>query len=430
MEEEHREWERKRDEEELAEQRHRAEWIAELKANPERVRHPAGLKPGDFSNDQYHLLFSIDSGGHLSDREHGANWSALIPEFGEAVASAYRDAALGHWRSYIVPLRSEGADTSSTPYSLIFAMAGLTIEARENEAFPAGLSMDEVRQATRYITWELNGFPDWFETLYRAHPEVGFEAVRKELLWELQHHNEDATLHYVLHDILYHAPWLHSEVAPLIFEWLLAHQMPNADGLRYSLAILAGGGLAPNALAELARKKLKGAGTPAWQRPHWFALWIDTEPDTGIPALEQELSSAESAESASELAQRTIVALLGERHGSGSKFRAFRTPVHLKNLYVLMHRHVRAADDIERAGKGVYSPTLRDNAQDARNSLFNMLFEVPGEETYEAIKALEQEHPEPTYRRWMALRARQRAVADADEPLWSVEEVPAFSKPK
>jgi hypothetical protein len=71
---------------------------------------------------------------------------------------------------------------------------------------------------------------------------------------------------------------------------------------------------------------------------------------------------------------------------------------------------------------------MRDNAQDARNTLFNMLTEVPGPDAYAAMKALEQEHPEPEYRTWMALRARQRAAQDADEPLWSVEQVREFAK--
>jgi hypothetical protein len=117
---------------------------------------------------------------------------------------------------------------------------------------------------------------------------------------------------------------------------------------------------------------------------------------------------------------------VGDRHGTGSRLGKFRTAAHLKRLYVLMHRHIRVADDIDRSGKGVYSPTLRDNAQDARNLLFNMLSEVPGPETYAAIKALELEHPEPSYGRWMARRARERAIADADEPAWNAEDVDAF----
>ena len=74
---------------------------------------------------------------------------------------------------------------------------------------------------------------------------------------------------------------------------------------------------------------------------------------------------------------------------------AYRNAQDLETLYELMHRYIRVADDIERAGKGVYSPTTRDNAQDARNTLFNMLTAVPGPDTFAAMKALEQDHPEP-----------------------------------
>jgi hypothetical protein len=105
---------------------------------------------------------------------------------------------------------------------------------------------------------------------------------------------------------------------------------------------------------------------------------------------------------------------------------AYRNARDLKSLYVLMHRYIRAADDIERANRGVYSPTLRDDAQEARNRLFTLLAAVPGAETYAAMKALENDHPEPDYRRWMARSARGRATIDADEPLWTVGQVLAF----
>ena len=94
-----------------------------------------------------------------------------------------------------------------------------------------------------------------------------------------------------------------------------------------------------------------------------------------------------------------------------------------------MQRYIRIAEDVDRIGKGAYSPTLRDNAQDARSALFNMLVEVPpGAEAYAAMKALEEEHPEPNYRRWMAVKARQRATQDADESLWSTEQVRDFAR--
>jgi len=425
MDVEHRRWKREHEKRERKDKKNRADWVRALKADPDRILHPAGLKPGEFSRDQYNLLASSMSGGISTSREDGANWQALIPEFGESVARAYRDAAVAHWRAYRPELRSEGADTGSTPYALIFAMTGLVIEASEDSAFAQRLTPDEARLAFRYVTWELNGFPAWFEQLYRAFPEIGREAVAKELGWELEHSAAEHPLHYILHDILYHAPWLHTQVSPLILDWLRTNEMPNADGLRYCLNILTSGGTAPEALAELAAAKAENTAR-AEQRPRWFALWVDTDPATAIPQLETALETLPPND-ASDFAQDFIVGLLGDRHGTGTRVGAYRNAQDLKVLYIHMHRFIRVAEDIERAGKGVYSPTLRDNAQRARNTLFNMLVEVPGSEAYAAIKALEAEHPEPGYRRWMAVRARERATMDADEPAWTAEQVRDFS---
>jgi hypothetical protein len=425
MEAERRRWERQSNARDRREKKNRADWVRALKANPDRVLHPIGLEPGEFSRDQYYLLGSVMSDGVSTSREDGANWRALIPEFGEPVARAFRDAAIAHWRAYRPTLRSEGGDAGSTPYSLIFAMTGLAIEASEDSAFAQRFSMEEAQLAFRYVTWELNGFPSWFEPLYRAFPDIGRDAVIAELIWELEHSVAEYPLHYILDDILYHAPWLHGDVAPLILDWLRTHDMPNAIVLHHCLNILTGGGAAPDDLVMLAAKKSKGT-TLIEQRPRWFALWADTDPGAAIPALEVVLEQLSPGD-ASDFAQQFIVGLLGDRHGTGTRVGAYRNARDLKSLYVLMHRYIRIAEDIDRIGKGAYSPTLRDNAQDARSNLYNMLLEVPGAEAYAAMKALEKEHPEPGYRGWMAVKARQRAAQDADEPLWSTEQVRDFA---
>jgi hypothetical protein len=112
----------------------------------------------------------------------------------------------------------------------------------------------------------------------------------------------------------------------------------------------------------------------------------------------------------------------------GPYFGCFRQAEHLKSLYVLMHRYIRAKEDINRAGGGVYSPELRDDAQDARNRLFNLIAEIPGKTSYTVIKQLVQEHPDPDYRPWMAKQAYIRAEEDGDLEPWSAEQVSAFDK--
>lgn len=420
-------WKRKNDARNRKEKQDRADWVREIKADPDRVLHPPDLKPGEMSNDQYHLLHSVISSGDSTSHKDFANWRSLISEFGESVARAYRDAAIAHWRTYQPTLRSEGGgNTGSTPYSLIFAMAGLAIEAGEDRAFSQQLSKDEARLAFRYITWELNGFPSWFESLFHAFPDIGRDAVMTELSWELEHIVAEQPLHYILHDILYHTPWLHSEVAPFIHEWLRTHEMHNVTSLNYCLNILTGGSIKAENLATLAAEKSKGTMLVE-QRPRWFALWVDTDPSAAIPALIATLEELPLSD-ASAFAQQFIVGLLGDHHGTGTRVGAYRNARDLKMLYILMHRYILVADDIDRSGKGAYSPTLRDNAQDARSTLFNMLYEVPGAGAYEAMKELEEEHPEIDYRKRMAARARQRATQDADEPLWSIEQVRDFAR--
>ncbi len=425
MQAEDRKWKREREARESKEQRDRADWVRALKLDPDRVRFPKGLNPGEFSGDQYHLMHSVREEGIARDRDWGSAWRQLTPEFGEAVALAYRDAAVAFWRPYVPGLQSEGAATGSTPFALIFAMAGIAIEFDETENFFTALSDEDVRHALRYVTWELNGFPRWFEPLYRSHPKAGLEAIAKELIWELEHSKADQPTHHILHDILYHAPWLHADVAPLILDWLRANDMRNADNLRYCLNILSSSGVSPEELGTLAKAKLS-TGVDAEQRPRWYALWVDNAPDDAIPTLEAELDGL-GDEAGSSFAQLFVVSLLGDRHGTGNRTGAFKTAGHLKVLYILMHRFIKASDDINRANGGVYSPTLRDDAQDARNNLFNLLSSEPGPDTYAAIKALEKDHPEPSYRQWMAKRARERAIADADESVWDAGQVPAFA---
>lgn len=427
-EEEHAEYLRKRDEERKREKQARDTWIAELRSNPDRVRYPSNLKPGEWSGDQYWLMHELYNSRSSTDRSEYANWQALIPNFGEAVAHAYRDAAVNLWRNYVPDLRSEGGKSDSTPYVLIFAMAGLEIEATENPEFPRNLDDAKVRHALRYITWELNGFPSWVERMYQAFPDLVEDAVIRELIWELENTVSGKPMHYILHDLVYHAPWLHASIAPVILEWVEANPTRINTNRHYCMQILVNGGIDPARLAGLASRQIAQTKDPE-SIPWWYALRVDCDPVNGIPEVEKWLSCLNEAE-AKHGAQLFVTALMGDRHmrERGPNIGNFHTVKHLKSLYILMHRYIRAKEDITRAGGGVYSPGLRDDAQDARNRLFNLLSEIPGKESYTAVKQLIHEHPDPDYRPWMAKLAHKRAEEDGDLEPWSAEQVSAFDK--
>lgn len=423
----HVEWQRKVERRNREEQQRKSDWIGRLKANPDLVRNPPGVPPGDVSWDQIWLLRHVEGDGFGTDRAQGANWRLLIEEYGEDVAVAYRDAAMRRWRRCEPGLRSEGAHTNSIPWSVVFAMAGLEIEAMEVEGFPDHLCVSEVRQALRYIVWELNGFPSWLESMHRAHPEPTMEAIETELFWELAHTEPGQSMHYILHDLAVYSPWLHGSLVGPLLNWLRKSDPPSDDALVHILRILKGGCSDPAVLAALAEAKAKH-GRMGEHRAYWYAIWVDAHPGTGVEAVTNYLAALER-EVGSRVAQIFVTALIGTGHGmsGGPRFDYFLTPRHLKRLYVLMHEHVRASEDIDRIGKGAYSPELRDHAQEARNRLFQLLSEIPGKETYVALTELIEDHPDPNRRPWMAKRAYDRARTDGDVEFWTEEQVHDFS---
>lgn len=428
-EEEHTEYQRRRDEEEMREKQAREMWIAELHANPDRVRNPSNIKPGEYTNDQYWLMLELRNIHSSTERSEYANWQALIPDFGEAVAHAYHDAVVKHWRHYLPTLRSEGTRTdNSIPWGLTLAMAGLEIEATDTPDFPNNLNESEVRHALRYITWQLNGFPCWFEQMYQAFPELVEEAVVKELNWELENTDSDKPMHYILHDLVYHVPWLHTSMATVILEWVIKNPNRIDANRHYCLEIMVKGGIEPVRLAELACQQITQSNDPqiiSW----WYALRVNCDPDSSIHEVTQWLSDLDE-ETATRSAQIFITALMGGHHvrDGSPHIGLFRTAEHLKSLYVLMHRYIQTREDINRADGGVYSPGLRDDAQDARNRLFKLLSEIPGKASYTAIKQLIDEHPEHNHRLWMVKHAYTRAEEDGDLEAWTSEQVSTFDR--
>lgn len=198
----------------------------------------------------------------------------------------------------------------------------------------------------RYVPWELNGFPTWLEKAYRDRPEVVSDAMLRELAWDLE--REEAQRSYMLHDIAYYAPWLHAEIAEWVINWLEANNARDADVLRKAIFI-ASSTTDSTRLSALARAKLEVQSCIA-EHAKWFAVWVDIDADEAIAHLERWLGSLTAGE-ASTAAQHFITELIGSSRSEnlGTRFESHRASAHLKRLYVLMHQHITANTDINRA---------------------------------------------------------------------------------
>ncbi len=249
-----------------------------------------------------------------------------------------------------------------------------------------------------------------------------------KLKWELDCADSEEQKHYILHDLVYYAPWIHSALGPLLLDYLSAHNVTNACSLRYCIRILINADLPQTKLAALARNNSALCGSLETQ-PLWYALLVSLEPESGVQVLKTWLKS-KSAEDAKLLAQRFVTALMGGRHNSMSLFefnKSIWNAKDIKSLYVLMYQWIRVEDDIDRAGKGVYSPELRDDAQDARDTLFKKLTEFSGKETYIALCELSEQHPVASYKSWMAQCAKNHVIRESDLQPWCEEDVYLFN---
>lgn len=396
-------------------------FIERLKANPDLVRHPPGLQPSEMSNFQFHLMEHIREGSGSSTQLDGSNWSALIPEFGLAVAEAYRDAAVAFWRAYQPTLRSEGAEPNSIPAAVMFGLTGLAIELN-NQDHITKLDAREAESALRYALFELNGFPSWLDSLCRQHLPEATAFFYREIEWELTTSQPEQRPFYVLHDVVYHAPVLHSTLAPLLKQWLMSHQVQNLECLRYSRRIIGSDNLPAAEIAGLALDKIAAPATPREQLPIWYAVRTDADPTLSLRALRTALKKLSPA-AAERFGETFSVELLGGRRNAVLSIGGFNSPTYLKDLYLLMHSVIRVKNDLNRAGGGVYSPTVRDDAQDARERLFGMLQEQSSEITYRAILELAEKHPVQHFCTYMRACAVSRATTDGDMQPWRIEDV-------
>jgi hypothetical protein len=225
----------------------------------------------------------------------------------------------------------------------------------------------------------------------------------------------------------YFGTWLHGALAPDLLQWVKANPTALGNNLNHCLQILVNGGIEPARLAAVASQQITQANDKG-NLPSWYALLVDCDPTTGIPQVQQWLENL--GEEATEAAQLFIVALMGERYEREGRpyFMLFRTVEHLKSLYLMMHQYIRVEDDIDRVNGLEYTLGVRDYAQNARNSLFDLLSRIPGKSSYIAITELIEEHPVPAYRNHFKKLAYSRAEEDSDIEPWSVEQLIVFEQ--
>lgn len=407
-------WKKRREQHDAKQRASALKWKEYIVENLHSALSPKTPSPP--TNAQHYLFQAVREVRESSGKWACGNWQSLVPEFGETVAQAYRNGAIRFWRHCCPQLISEGQAENSTPFSTIFGLEGLEIESREVPNWTEQLSDLHARTAVRLALQELNGFPGWLPDLYAAYPQAVIELVMQEVDFELTHGDPEKDWHYVLSDVSWSGEWLWNGIAHLMVQ-RLRNPPQNLSSLRSLLTIVQGCSIPHYELSslfgEIARTAIDEEAIPLW-----FAVWTGVEPEVAIPTLVSRLEEIDADEGKTQFMMRFITSLLGTRRNGSNVRQAFRTVSYMKTLLLLVHRYVRTEDDIHRAGQGGYSPGLRDNAQEARDTLLSFIRETRGKEAYLAILEIAKFHPNEASRPWLALHARQMATRDADIEPW------------
>lgn len=405
----------------------RKEWIKSLTENPNQLMISYKSMDGNLTNNHIWLMAEceVSPNDYDSRGKQYINYQVLMPIFGEEVAHKYYYEITQFWRIYKPKLNSEETiEKGSIPIKLVFGLTGLEIESRENQNFPNNLTTCEVENALRYVTWEMNGFPTWLEKMHQTFPVETISALMKEIVWSL---NNTENNNLLLHDLFYHVPWLHIGIAPQILSYLLENQMILWGNSRnYILGILLNGDIESEQFVILAHKMLVQGESK--DKAFWYALLVDSDPANGIALLENWLVKLQKEEA--ELATQIFITQLMNK-GRGDQLaingRAgrgiIRSAKYLKQLYIIVHKYIKVEEDIDRSNSGVYSPTLRDNAQDSRYLIFQYLSEIANSESYHAIKELANQESNQSRAIWMHQIAYRIAVSCGNLEILSIDQV-------
>lgn len=419
LEERRKAWDNKHEAEQEHQYRNKQKDIAWLKENYKLLEKSEYLNQGVVTNLQSYLLREMRENCEKSSSSYSiGEWENLIEVYGKDVARSFRIGLLHFWRNYDPPMQSvKEKDHRITELGVMVGLAGLTIEATENKDLSANLTNEDAAIVTRYACRELNGFPDWFSAVQSKFPEITNSILLNEIDWELR--REDAKTAYlnILSKICWSERWLDDEIGQSLLK-LLKREPVGLKSLELALNIVQKSNQVSDIeLSKIARRKTETLKKES-HLSYWYAVWVGVEPEEAIDSLENFLNQKVETQLATDFTMSFIVKLVGNYRDGSAAREKYKDPKVLKRLYLLMNKYIRVDDDLDRSGQGAYSPGLRDNAQDARNSLYAILKDIPGKETYLALYELAEIHPRQSSREWIAKQARNRAELDSEtQPL-------------
>ena len=357
--------------------------------------------------------------------------NALAQAFGPDIADRAEAAFQAWWRIHPPTLWSvqPAAGRGRIPHTWIYGLLGVSAEA-STPGWAVSLSSKEARIAAAYATVELNELAPFIADLAESHPTEVDEVIGGELSAELEVGADHDHLP-VLNNLLRAEDHLKQRLAPCLLTALRGwpSAFTNETGQRLArhldqvLRILGDASTETDreTAAEecAARYEADPAGALALT---WLKGLFRFDAERGTQALFRGLGDSNDPG----IRERAIKSFAG-LFGSPMDGVVFEIPDSarrartLEQLVRCAYACIRPEEDVTHEGS--YSPSTRDEAENARSLLLSMLLNTPGPEAYCIILALADENDFADFADRLRLLARQRAATDAEFNALSPEDV-------
>ena len=352
--------------------KNRASWIQFWR---EVAEHPESAFSSDRSRNTAWNLWRAMSHDGEDSRASGWNRRFIEEQFGKETADRLRRILMNIWREDHPTLPSERPEDERRTYLVRWqlGLAALYAEA-EDPSWATKLTKEEASLAARFAPIELNGLPNWMESLVNVHPGAVDAILGNELSWELNREPRAHGHSMLLQDISYAPEPVAKLFLPRLREWLdgdgdvvddAGNLATVTNRLRQGIGAMLKHGDEDTSAYVLAvsRERLQN-DLPEELVFVWLPTLMRVDPDLGVSALENRIRTVEP-EVRSE-AVKWFSAVFGDRHDAiNLKTPAF-TPQLLLRLLRLAYYHVRPGDDAEHEGTYSPEPAITPNRHETR----------------------------------------------------------------
>ena len=412
----------------LAEERDKS-WInlvAELRADPSVFDHLSPQTEGSVDSRLFHLWQFVTWRTHSRSRHSIDSLDMVAPIFGPELTRRFGEALIAFaYNRMPFTLSEDAIERRRVTNFDIMALGGLSLAAATIPNWVGTLSPHQAAQAAQLALIELNGFPDYLTALAAVYPEAVRAALLRGLTNQLA--AADPNGHGVLDRLEYADHSLGQLIVSDLVRHLEGHPEINAVMLeKVATALLRAMPIAADGFYETIGRRVTETQDPD-AAAYYILILFGLEGDSAVDALRAKMSALDPAGQAT-LCSTLLPRLVGSRFNRDVTSPTELSVARLEQLLIMAFEGVRPSEDVERPSGEVYSPDVRDHAQDARNMIFDRLIKIPGEATHAALKRLEQIPDFPIRPDWMRIHALRRAEGDAVLPPWAPEDVMTFER--